>query len=191
MHTPFRRTTRRLAAALTAVAAGLAVVAPTAGAQSSAPGSAELVVVPPAPTTPVEPPTVPGSELYVNINDIHRLTNVEREKAGAPPVKRNFALDAIAQTWSETMAAEDDMYHNPQIRALMGETFPGTWRSYGENVLRNWRGATGEDLVAQWMRSTGHRLNLLNPIHTDLGVGAAVAQSNKLYATQNFARLTG
>ncbi|MBB0994942.1 CAP domain-containing protein, partial [Dietzia sp. SLG510A3-40A3] len=38
------------------------------------------------------------------------------------------------------------------------------------------------------MASPGHRVNLLNPGHTSMGVGAAVAADGKLYATQVFAR---
>ena len=87
------------------------------------------------------------------------------------------------------MAAEDRMYHNPGIRARVTAAFPGQWRSYGENVLQNWCGASGEALVQQWMNSLPHRLNLLNPLHTHLGVGVEVADSRKLYSTQNFVRL--
>lgn len=77
----------------------------------------------------------------------------------------------------------------PGRGARVSQTYPGQWRNYGENVLQNWCGASGEKLVEQWMRSPGHRLNLLNPAHTHLGVGAAVADSSKLYSTQNFVRL--
>lgn len=93
------------------------------------------------------------------------------------------------------MASVDAMTHNPQIKALMAATYDGTplsdgkWTSYGENVLQNWCGASGEALVQQWMNSLPHRLNLLNPVHTHLGVGVEVADSRKLYSTQNFARL--
>ena len=173
----------RHALAVVAVAASTALgapaLAPGAGAQSSS-----FTIGGPAPCAEASP-----DELAQVIDDVHEHTNRERAAAGAAPVERLDSLDGIAQDWSTRMADQDRMRHNPDIRAQVAQTFPGQWRSYGENVLQNWWGASGEALVGQWMNSPAHRVNLLNPTHTHLGVGAAVADSSKLYSTQNFVRL--
>ncbi|MCT1434479.1 CAP domain-containing protein [Dietzia maris] len=171
---------RRIGAVAAAAATFLALAAPVTAAQSL-----QFTVGAPAPCEQATP-----AETEQVIADIHEYTNRERVAAGAKPVQRLESLEQIAQNWSEQMAAEDRMYHNPQIKALVADAYDGQWRSYGENVLQNWCGASGEALVQQWMNSLPHRLNLLNPLHTHLGVGVEVADSRKLYSTQNFVRLT-
>lgn len=173
--------TRRALAAFAAVATSTALAAPAAGAQSL---SFEIGA---GVATPCQ--TANSVDMEQIVDDIHEHTNLERAEVGAAPVQRLDSLEEIAQDWSSQMASDDWMRHNPDIRARVSQTYPGQWRSYGENVLQNWCGASGEKLVEQWMRSPGHRLNLLNPAHTHLGVGAAVADSSKLYSTQNFVRL--
>lgn len=169
--------TRRAFAAVAAVATSAALATPVAGAQSSF-----MIGTPPTcEATPAEFERV--------ITEVHEATNRERVEAGRDPVQRLDSLDGIAQDWSDQMASEDRMYHNPNIRAQVADTYPGNWAGYGENVLQNWCGVNGERLVQQWMDSLGHRLNLLNPRHTHLGVGVAGADSGKLYSTQNFVNL--
>ena len=90
----------------------------------------------------------------------------------------------MAVRWSGTQAAQNRMFHNPHVR----DEIPGGWRHFGENVLQNYAHATPQQLVDQWMNSPSHRANLLNPGHTSMGMGAAVAADGKLYATQVFAR---
>lgn len=170
---------RALVVVVASTALGAPALAPVAGAQSQS-----LTVGGPAPCAEAGP-----EELAQVIDDVHEHTNRERAEAGVAPVERLDGLDRLAQGWSAQMAGEDRMRHNPDIRAQVNETYPGQWRSYGENVLQNWCGASGEVLVEQWMNSAPHRINLLNPAHTHLGVGAAVADSSKLYSTQNFVRL--
>ncbi|KAA0918004.1 CAP domain-containing protein [Dietzia sp. ANT_WB102] len=170
---------RRIGAVAAAAATFIALSAPVTGAQSL-----QLSVGTPA---PCEKAT--SAELEQVVDDIYEHTNRERAAATVAPVKRLDSLERIARNWSQQMAEENRMYHNPGIRGQVEATYPRQWSSYGENVLQNWCGATGEALVAQWMNSTPHRLNLLNPAHTHLGVGAAVADSRKLYSTQNFVRL--
>ena len=182
---------RRVAATVAAVATCTALAAPTAGAQSVAlvPGGSPIAGEQTSPigTVPVGQPV--AAELEQVVSDIYLHTNRERAAAGAPPVQRLESLEQIAQNWSAQMAQQDRMYHNPNIRAQVTATYPGRWSSFGENVLQNWRGVSGQALVQQWMNSPSHRINLLNPAHTHLGVGAAVAGSKKLYSTQNFIRL--
>lgn len=175
--------TRRALAAAAAVATSAALATPAAGAQSltfeiGGGGGAGAACESASP-----------ADMERLVSEVHEETNRERAAAGRPPVERLDSLDGIAQDWSEQMAAEDDMYHNPQIGNQIATTYPGQTRGWSENVLQNWCGASGEDLVNQWMNSFGHRINLLNPAHTHLGVGAAVADSNKLYSTQNFIRM--
>ena len=111
-------------------------------------------------------------------------TNAARTAHGLAPLAVNGGLTAVATNWSGTQAAQNRMFHNPDV----GAQIPAGWGHYGENVLQNYAHATPQQLVDQWMASPAHRVNLLNPGHTSMGVGAAVAADGKLYATQVFAR---
>lgn len=170
--------TRRAFAAVAAVATTAALATPVAGAQSLSfvVGTPKTCEMSPAETEQV-------------ISDIYKHTNIKRAEAKVGPVERLDSLEGIAQDWSTQMADEGEMYHNPQIGTLIAATYPGQTRHWSENVLQNWCGASGEDLVNQWMNSAPHRINLLRSTHTHIGVGVAGAESGKLYATQNYVRM--
>jgi uncharacterized protein YkwD len=40
--------------------------------------------------------------------------------------------------------------------------------------------------VNNWMQSSGHRRNILDPVYTKTGIGVAIAKDGKVYITQNF-----
>ena len=193
----FRRPLRAALTTVSALALTLDATPLAAGQSLDLAGSslspAGTVRVDPAPGTEPTPQDIAqvSAEYQQVVADVYAGTNRERAAVGAPAVRVNAKLQNIAQAWSDRQAADDRMYHNPQINDLMNSTFPGRWRVFGENVLQNWKGVSGDQLVRQWMNSPPHKANLLNPVHTDLGVGVAVAPSGKLYSTQNFARLVG
>lgn len=165
-------------AAATMAVAGLGV--PAASAQQFLmPGSSFGVAVGGGGTVPALDPT---SDEYRQ--QLHDATNAARVANDRTPLPSNDALVQLATAWSQVQAAENRMYHNPDLRYQVPS---GTTR-WSENVLQNWRNATPQQLVNQWMASTGHRLNLLRSDHTSMGVGVAVAADNKLYATQVFTR---
>lgn len=114
---------------------------------------------------------------------LEQATNAARERVGLAPLRINGDLSRVATDWSGVQAAQNRMFHNPDV----GGQIPGGWRHYSENVLQNYKHATPQQLVDQWLASPGHAVNLLRPDHTDLGVGVAVAGDGKLYATQVFA----
>ena len=176
--------TRR--ALLLGAAASLAMAlsaAPQASAQLPQivlPGLTIGFIQPPAPGA--VPATAPASPEYRA--QLEGATNAARAAHGLAPLTANAGLTDVAIGWSGTQAAQNRMYHNPTVAGQI----PGGWAHYGENVLQNYAHATPQQLVDQWMASPGHRLNMLHPGHTAMGVGVAVAADGKLYATQVFAR---
>ena len=62
-----------------------------------------------------------------------------RTQLGLQPVTRYTQLDSVAQTWSEQMASQDTMSHNPSF----ADQFPGGWSAASENVaMRTGSGST-------------------------------------------------
>ena len=56
----------------------------------------------------------------------------------------------------------------------------------GENVAQGQR--TPEEAVTDWMRSPGHKANIVQSDYTHIGVGVATAKSGQIYYTQIFAK---
>ncbi|WP_432925642.1 CAP domain-containing protein [Microbispora sp. CA-135349] len=139
----------------------------------------------PASTAPSASPTS-GSAVGTAVeNEVVRLTNIERAKAGCGPLKHDARLRTAAYNHSANMSAQNKMDH------VLDGRDPGqritaagyTWRAYGENIAQGY--PTAASVVQGWMNSPGHRQNILNCTYTDIGVGYAAAGA---YWTQDFGR---
>ena len=127
-------------------------------------------------------PLDPAGEEYRE--QLIEATNAARAANDRPPLAVDPALNEIAADWSAEQARANRMHHNPDLQGQL----PTRARHWAENVLQNWRNASPQDLVDQWMASPAHRANLLRIDHSAMGVGVAVAGDNRLYATQVFVR---
>lgn len=111
---------------------------------------------------------------------ILQATNDFRASYGLPPLKPMTALDLIATRWSERMAANRVMSHNPTYWTQ----FPAGASKGGENVGFGW-GPTR--VVQEWIKSPGHRANLLGDFNR-IGIGMAKDVNGVPYYTQDFAK---
>lgn len=57
-----------------------------------------------------------------------------------------------------------------------------------ETVKYNWKSSEelAEEIVSTWMKSRGHRRNILSNDYVQEGIGAVVGTDKKIYITQNF-----
>ncbi|MET7878582.1 CAP domain-containing protein [Micromonospora profundi] len=114
------------------------------------------------------------------------LVNAERAKAGCNALSIDDKLMTAAQRHSQDQADHKNMSHtgsdgsNPGVRL---DRVGYAWRTYGENVA--WNQQSPASVMSAWMKSTGHRKNILNCAFTEIGVG--IASSNGPYWTQVFA----
>lgn len=120
--------------------------------------------------------------------EIHALANAERARRGLTPLRWDDGLAKMAADWSKRMAAKGSLSHRSGLLAYPGVA--GRFRSAGENVYSGdggvrWYGNAGA-AHSGWMRSDGHRRNLLQPAYTHVGVGV-VCVGGRLWATQNLA----
>lgn len=117
---------------------------------------------------------------------IIKLVNKERAKAGLPKVKRRAKIMRVARAWSVTQARQGRLAHNPAY----AQQIPSGWSRASENVA--WTTAKGsakklaKRTVKAWLRSPGHRANILDPHMTKTGVGVARSKQHGWYFTQNF-----
>jgi uncharacterized protein YkwD len=59
-------------------------------------------------------------------------------------------------------------------------------RAAGENIAEGQRDAA--EVMSSWMRSRGHRDNILSSEFTEIGTGVAVGRNGRLYWAQVFGR---
>ncbi|WP_274557737.1 CAP domain-containing protein [Streptomyces spiramyceticus] len=115
------------------------------------------------------------------------MVNTERDKHGCSPVTSNAKLQAAAQRHSDDMAARNFYDHTNPDGAGPGERITAAgyrWTTYGENIYKSPQDA--RTAMDGWMKSPGHRGNILNCAFKEIGVGINLS-SNGPWWTQNFA----
>jgi hypothetical protein len=117
-----------------------------------------------------------------------KATNAQREKNKLPALKANPQLAAAAHEHSEQMAKMQVLGHTIDNKSLSDRVKEIGYKylSIGENVAANQ--PTPEAVVDSWMKSPGHRANILNKHYTEIGVGIARDKNGAPYYTQVFGR---
>lgn len=117
------------------------------------------------------------------------LTNRQRRAHGCGLLRSSTALRKSARGHTVTMATAGVMSHQlpgePKFSTRITRAGYTNWRLVAENVARGFSGPTA--VVSAWMKSPGHRRNILNCRLRDMGVGV-VLQNGQLWWTQNFGR---
>jgi uncharacterized protein YkwD len=110
------------------------------------------------------------------------LLNSERVARGLPRLTRSLTLDAVARSWSATMAGGTGLAHRSDLANQVTATERG-WRRAGENVGY---GGGVEALHRAFMDSPAHLDNVVGD-WTKLGVGVVVADGT-IWVTFNFVK---
>lgn len=116
--------------------------------------------------------------------EVLRLVNVERSKAGLSPLTTNTTLEAAADKRAqETAVSFSHTRPNGSKFSTVLQEYGISYRTAGENIAYGQR--TPQDVVNAWMNSPGHRANILNSNFNKIGIG--VYQSNGvIYWSQLF-----
>ena len=113
-----------------------------------------------------------------------KLTNARRKAHGVKPLRAGRCPDHFAESWTKHMAKIqmrpplDHQSLDPFFRRCDGIT------TAGENIASGYE--TPRALVSAWMRSPGHRKNILNRQFHRIGVSGWRATNGTTYATQDF-----
>ena len=103
--------------------------------------------------------------------EVLRLTNIARADHGLAPLSLNSNLMMSARFKAQSMANLNYFSHtNPIYGAFNNislELF--STRIVSENIAA-WQ-RTPQEVLDAWMNSSSHRAAILNPIHTEIGVG--------------------
>lgn len=113
------------------------------------------------------------------------LINVQRTAAGVRPLGESVALRRAGRRHSLDMLARDYFAHQRPGGPTLAQRLQGAgfWpASAGENIARAGGSlSTPFSIVLAWLRSDGHRENLLDRDFTHVGTGIAVAGSTAVY----------
>ncbi|WP_017325592.1 CAP domain-containing protein [Synechococcus sp. PCC 7336] len=125
-----------------------------------------------------------------------RLVNRDRARYGLPPLAADPALSRVAQRHAQDMWQQGYFSHQSLDGRGPGER---VWDeidrpiAVAENIYawQSSRASASRELVSGfqqgWMRSSGHRANVLSSRYTHFGYGIMVA-NGRAYAVQLFAR---
>ncbi|MBO3746345.1 CAP domain-containing protein [Streptosporangiaceae bacterium NEAU-GS5] len=136
---------------------------------------------------PQQAPTDGGAVGTSVENEVVRLTNAERAKAGCGPLTHDARLRKAALGHSADMSAQNYFDHTSKDGRSFADRIKATgyrFTAAGENIAKGYR--TAADVVTGWMNSPGHRANILNCTYKDIGVGYVAAGGP--YWTQDFGR---
>lgn len=118
-----------------------------------------------------------------------QLVNAERTKRGLQPLAANLQLSSVARIKSADMRDRNYFSHiSPTYGSPfdMMKAFNIPYQAAAENIAAGQR--TALDVMESWMKSPGHRENILNAQYTQIGVGYAEGGSYEVYWTQMFIR---
>jgi uncharacterized protein YkwD len=140
--------------------------------------------------------TVSGHSFSADFEDeerkIYKLVNKERQERRVKELKWNEDLAKLARAYSEKMAKESFFSHVDKDRKSptdrVREAKITGWQEVGENLFYYPKVAKDIFIIAvdNWMKSPGHRRNILNRNFTATGVGIAKSKRGEIYVTQIF-----
>jgi uncharacterized protein YkwD len=157
-----------------------------------------LVAACASPASPTEvaaespaPESAPTAGAVGVANSIVQATNAERSSAGLQGLRANGRLMEAAQLHADQMARLGRLEHvlpgaphpTPEDRLAAAGYL---WSAYAENIAMGQSSASAA--MDSWMRSSGHRANILNRNVTEIGVGFARDSAGRPYYVQVFGR---
>lgn len=145
----------------------------------------------PAPSTSTtsKAPAGTGSSSSSAESEVLRLVNVERAKVGCGALTADATLAKVAQAHSKDMAVNKYFDHNSQNGTTPFQRMSNAGYAYSfaaENIAAGQ--STAAAVMDSWMKSAGHKANILNCNLKELGVGVWSEPGSPygIYWTQDF-----
>ncbi len=124
-----------------------------------------------------------------NVDDLLRLTNAERAKAGVAPLKLDTRLNQSAQMKADEIARTGVFEHVGTDGRHGYEYIKDTGLSCTSASENLEAGNSSEEAISEWMASTlGHREAILNPNYDLVGFGISQGPAYK-NVVQHFCNL--
>lgn len=119
-----------------------------------------------------------------------KYTNLTRKQHDKPPLTVVSHLTVVAQRHAINMARQQKMQHTLDDKGVTDRLKDVSYQfqAYGENIAVGF--LNGKTVVQGWLKSAGHRKNLLdedNVGYTQIGIGAHRDTKGRWYFCQVFA----
>jgi Cysteine-rich secretory protein family len=128
----------------------------------------------------------PPPDLQQDVSELLTLTNQDRAAQGLGPLRWSPELAQAAQSHDERMVQRNDLQHQfpdePDVPTRAGQA-GAHFRAVAENIAL---GPNAADIEKQWMHSTMHRTNILDPEMNIIGI-ALVHHRGEVWAVEDFA----
>ncbi|BBH68907.1 hypothetical protein ACTI_55920 [Actinoplanes sp. OR16] len=163
-----------------------ALIAPAAlGLATMTAGSAQAAPVKTVTSATAKTGAATAGETVLQ-TEINRLINVERTSRGCAALKTDAKLTTAARGHSAWMAQTGAFSHTGRGNSnfVARSKAAGYTTPSAENIAWGYR--TAKQVVDGWMKSPGHRTNILNCKSTTVGVGAVFSANGTPYYTQDF-----
>ena len=118
--------------------------------------------------------TCDGGTIQLNADEERtlRLHNHARESRGIRSLCVHPALTKAARSHSAAMIRKDRLWHGNVGRRLRKVGYH--WLTYGENIgLGSGSRGSPKSIFRSWMKSRGHKSNILNRRFHEVGIGSA------------------
>jgi uncharacterized protein YkwD len=123
--------------------------------------------------------------------EVIRRVNAARREHGLAPLENNETLSAVARAHSRAMAASGVFEHELPRGPRFAQRIEAAGLRYsriGENIYKSvGLRDPAPNAVASWLKSPGHRSNILNGQYTESGIGIWKT-GDTYYFTQDFLR---
>jgi uncharacterized YkwD family protein len=126
----------------------------------------------PKPAAPAPTTKAPATGISQAAARVIELTNAQRRQHGLPDLKADTQLSGVAQKKSVDMKQNNYFSHTSPTYGSpfdMMRDFGVSYKTAGENIAQGQQ--TPELVVDAWMKSQGHRENILSAKYTHIGVG--------------------
>ncbi|MDQ3758017.1 MAG: CAP domain-containing protein, partial [Actinomycetota bacterium] len=112
-------------------------------------------------------------------SELASFVNRERAARGLPGLELEGYAAEVAQEWAERMRSSNTLSHRPDLQSRYA-TYPAAGQNVG--VTTEGSGAVHRDFMA----SSAHRRNLLQPGFDAMGIGVACAGDGRMWVTVDF-----
>ena len=120
-------------------------------------------------------------------SEVLRLTNIERAKEGAQPLKYNKALQDAAMLRAKEISVKFSHTRPNGTDSSTAGKDVGAAGISGENIAMGY--GSPEDVVEGWMNSSGHKATMMMNSFCYMGIGFYKSDNGMYYWTQEFASM--
>lgn len=123
--------------------------------------------------------------------EIHDKINEERTRHHLTRLRRDDALCTAALRHSQSMGGRSFFSHVDPVRGDLSKRMEAQglkYRACGENIFKSGTASRFSDsAVRAWMKSPGHKKNILSREYVRTGIGISRGKDGNVYVTQIFA----